>query len=88
MESKWIEFQKLKKPVGRKTDIYHVVTKDGNTLLGMISWYAAWRCYSFSPNSRCVFETQCLKDIVAFIERLMLDRKLQKQKEQFHKDNA
>ena len=78
--SKWIDFQKLKTPASRKTDVYHVVTKDGNSLLGMISWYPAWRCYSFMPNSNCVFETQCLKDIISFIEKLMLERKLEKQK--------
>lgn len=76
--SKWIDFIKLKRPFDRKTDVYQVVTKDGNTLLGIVSWYASWRKYSFMPNSNCVFETQCLKDIVEFIDKLMLERKLNK----------
>ena len=78
--SKWIDFLKLNRPAERKTDVYQVVTKDGNTLLGMVSWYAPWRCYSFQPNSNCVFEHQCLKDIASFLDKLMLERKLEKQK--------
>lgn len=77
--SKWIDFQKLKKPAGRKTDIYHVVTKDGNALLGQISWYGPWRQYAFMPNSNTVFERQCMLDIVRFIHRLMAERKEKKE---------
>lgn len=77
--SKWIDFQKLNRPADRKTDIYHVVTKDGNSLLGTVTWYAPWRCYSFQPNHNTVFEQQCLKDIASFLDKLMLERKLQKQ---------
>ena len=79
--SKWIDFIKLQKPEDRKTDIYNIVTKDPNPfVIGTIRWYPAWRCYSFMPNSNCVFETQCLKDITSFLEKLMLGRKLEKQK--------
>lgn len=73
--SKWIDFVKLKKPSSRKTDIYQVVTKDGRSLLGMISWWAPWRKYTFQPNANCVFETQCLGDIIQFINDLMQARK-------------
>lgn len=73
--SKWIEFVKLRKPTGRKTDIYQVVTKGGDSLLGQVSWYAPWRCYAFYPNSNCVFEKQCLQDITSFIVDLMNERK-------------
>ena len=80
--SKWINFLKLEKPAERKTDVFHVVTKDDITILGRISWYAPWRCYSFQPNSNCVFEHQCLKAIAAFLDTLMLERKLENQKNQ------
>lgn len=76
--SKWIDFIKMSKISGRKTDIYQVVTKDGLSLLGQISWYAAWRKYTFQPNSNCVFETQCLTDIVIFLNNLMIEHKTQK----------
>ena len=73
--SKWIDFIKLRRPAGRKTDIYQVITKDGTSLLGQVSWYAAWRCYAFYPNSNCVFEKTCLQDITDFIVNLMNERK-------------
>lgn len=73
--SKWIDFVKLKRPSWRKTDIYQVVTKDGESLLGQISWWAPWRKYTFQPNANCVFETQCLMDIMVFLNTLMEERK-------------
>lgn len=73
--SKWIDFNKLKKPTDRKTDIYQVVTKDGNTLLGQISWYGPWRQYAFMPNANTVFERQCLTDIMNFIKKIMDEKK-------------
>lgn len=77
--SKWIDIIKLQKPPERKTDVFNVVTKDPNPfLLGKIQWYPSWRCYSFLPANNCVFETQCLKDITAFIDNLMLQRKIEK----------
>lgn len=79
--SKWITIVKMDKPSERKTYIYNVLTKDPNPFsIGKIQWYPPWRCYSFMPTVNCVFETQCLKDITSFIESLMLDRKLEKQK--------
>jgi hypothetical protein len=74
----WIAFIKLNKPPDRKTNIYKIVTKDGLTQLGIISWYAPWRCYAFYPNENCVFEKTCLQDITNFIIKLMEDRKKQK----------
>jgi hypothetical protein len=76
--SKWIEFVKQVKPSFRKTDIYLVMTKDGNSLLGQVAWYAAWRCYAFYPNANCVFEKTCLQDITDFIKNLMEQRKQKK----------
>lgn len=73
--SKWIEFQKLGSVKGRKTDTYHVVTKDGSSSLGTVSWYGPWRCYAFYPNGNCVFEKTCLQDITDFIVGLMNARK-------------
>ena len=74
--SKWIEFVKVEpRPAKMMTDIYYIRTKDGNTMLGQIRWYAPWRKYSFFPYESTVFETQCLCDIVAFINKLMEDRK-------------
>jgi hypothetical protein len=74
-ESKWIKFEKEPVSVKRKTDIYQVWTKDGLYLLGDVRWYASWRKYCFYPCVGTVFETQCLGDIVTFINYLMAERK-------------
>jgi hypothetical protein len=81
MESKWIDFfqrEDLQKGV---TKVYDIVSKDGDALLGKIKWYGPWRCYAFFPQANCLFEKTCLKDITGFIETLMLQRKLERQKQ-------
>ena len=77
--SKWINIIKEHNTGVKKTDTFLIQTKDGNQCIGLIKWYAPWRKYSFFPNRETVYETQCLKDIVAFIDKLMLDRKIEKQ---------
>lgn len=77
--SKWINFSKEWDNGNKKTDTYLIETKDGNQCIGLIKWYAPWRKYSFFPNPNTVYETDCLKDIVSFIEKLMLERKLERQ---------
>jgi hypothetical protein len=79
-ESKWIIFS-LKEDTG-KTKKYFVFTKDEfpsvSLKLGEIKWFGRWRQYAFFPEPETVFEHQCLKDIVAFMEGLMLERKMNK----------
>lgn len=78
-ESKWIIFEEVVIK-DRKTKVYTVRTEEGRTFLGEIKWYGAWRCYAFYPTENTVFEKTCLKDITTFLEKLMLDRKLERQK--------
>jgi hypothetical protein len=77
MESKWINFVECKDT--GKTKYFNVVTKDDIPFkLGEVKWFGRWRQYSFFPESNTVFEKQCLKDIINFIENLMLERKNKK----------
>lgn len=73
MESKYLTFEQI--PYEGKTKRFYVKNKNG-TSLGAIYWYGPWRKYVFNnaPES-CVFDTTCLKDITAFIDNLMLERK-------------
>jgi hypothetical protein len=73
VKSKWIHFPKVR-DIG-KTSVFNVVNKETDFVLGEIKWYASFRKYSFFPSQNCVFETQCLRDIVAFIDALEQDRK-------------
>ncbi len=78
MEGKWIRFEKQPQKDGMKTSVYLIVTTDGNSL-GEIKWFASWRKYCFFPNTNTLYETDCLSDIVKFLNKLMLDRKIEKQ---------
>lgn len=77
--SKWIDF--VEGHSNGITKVFLVKEKEGNGHLGMIKWYSPWRKYSFFPNQNTIFETDCLKDIISFITKLMLDRKVAKQNE-------
>lgn len=77
-EPKYILFKEL--PASGKTKFWEIRTSDGACRLGEIKWFTKWRCYCFFPQAGVsIFDTQCLKDIVAFIEKQMLQRKLEKQ---------
>jgi len=36
--------------------------------LGVLSYYKPWKCYVFSSRPECVFNNECLKDVLDFIE--------------------
>jgi hypothetical protein len=64
--SNWIDF--VEGPPNTKTRTWRVVTKDGATTLGQVSWIARWRCYGLYPAANTVFEQDCLRSIASFIE--------------------
>ena len=86
--SKWIDFSELPRSRSGKTRRFDVVVKDPKPDLlademeraapmGTVSWYGAWRRYAFWPTREIgtVFESQCLRDIAAFCDWLMAERK-------------
>jgi len=58
-----------------KTSVYAVQSKNSGSILGEIRWYAAWRQYTFMPTEETVFNSECLNDIIKFINNLMESRK-------------
>ena len=44
-------------------------------ILGRISWYSQWRCYTFSPAFETIWNKDCLKDIHDFLQQLKNERK-------------
>lgn len=44
-------------------------------ILGRISWYRAWRQYTFSPAFETIWNRECLKDVQDFLQQLMDERK-------------
>lgn len=74
---KWIHFSPLL--FTGKTTVYNCYNTEHGSLLGQVKWYGGFRKYSFFPEQNIVFETQCLKDIAAFLDKLMLERKTERQ---------
>ena len=76
--AKWVKFEECRVKVGRKTRVFLVLAKQGDDQLGIVSWYAQWRRYSLFParpaSGHVVFESDCLRDIAAFCDWLMMDR--------------
>jgi hypothetical protein len=60
---------------GMTTRRLEVRAKKGDVLLGWIRWYGMFRCYSFLPCEGTVYETDCLGDIVATLNRLNAEHK-------------
>lgn len=58
-----------------KTKVFRVTSKGGNFIMGVISWYPAWRRYTFQPGVQTIFDAKCLTDISKFIDDLMRARK-------------
>ena len=77
VESKWIIFKEIENnnPTA-KTKIFAIYPKSNISItLGTIKWFGNFRKYCFFPSPNCIFETQCLTDIIDFINALMEDRK-------------
>ncbi len=78
-DGKWIRFvlYPYVKP-WQKTHVYHVVTIDGGVKLGEVRWWGAWRKYAFFPEASTLYEPTCLRDIAAFIDGLMEERRAER----------
>lgn len=64
----WLRFETLPRPKDRKTDIFRVLTTDGEHELGVVRWYGRWRCFAFFPKESTLFEATCLRDLAAFCQ--------------------
>lgn len=78
MDDKWLIFRCDK--IGERTDIYSVVSKCSNSVLGIIKWYAPWRHYCYFPTDEItldqfVYSDRCLISIGEYIEKLNLIHK-------------
>jgi len=53
---------------GRKTRLWEVTATASDEVLGRISFWGAWRKYTFSPYAGTVYDANCLRDIATFAE--------------------
>jgi len=72
-KSKYMEFDKIGDT--GKTEIWNVISKSSEFILGQIKWYGPWRQYCFYPSPHCVFNNGCMSDIQAFIKVLQDKRR-------------
>lgn len=64
---------------GRKTRIVDVVASKGDyTLLGRISFWSAWRQYTFQPEGDTVFDVKCLNEVTEKIDEMNKERRKKK----------
>jgi hypothetical protein len=56
-----------------KTKVFNTLSV--HVILGQIRWYAPWRRYAYFPVKNTLYDAGCLKEIVQFIDELMLERK-------------
>jgi hypothetical protein len=66
-EGRWCVLVRVERTPGRKTDRFHVVTKDTCDIVGEIRWYARWRKYAFCPKAETAWEETCLLEIAFWI---------------------
>lgn len=78
--SKWLSFNIQPRQDGKKTDIYQVSNRLTGVIVGEIKWYGGFRKYVFAPTNDFIFDASCMTDIGQFLEALMLERKLIKQR--------
>jgi hypothetical protein len=66
---KYINFKVIReKP---KTKVWGIFNSKSGAQLGWVAWYGPWRQYCFSGvDNNCIFNKDCLLDIVDFIEQL------------------
>lgn len=75
MESKYLRFEPVEDGKLRATtELFAVVSKSGQHLLGEVKWFPRWRRYGFFPEEGSVFDATCLQDITAFIDSKMQAR--------------
>lgn len=68
MKSKYIEMVLVKEL--KKTSVWDIRSKRHGYNLGQVKWNPRWRQYCFYPNDATVFNSDCLKSITAFVEKL------------------
>lgn len=65
--SQYLAFE-LQETPGRKTHVWHVVSKHYGDTLGAIKWYGPWRQYILEAEAGVVWNHTCLLDIVSFLQ--------------------
>lgn len=71
---KFLTARRFAPVAGQSTSRWQILGNDG-TILGRVTWYAPWRQYTFDPAECTTFNTGCLRDIVAFLDKANREHK-------------
>lgn len=74
-ETRWLQFFDFGLSDSGKTRRWTVRVKESGDILGEIRWFGRWRRYAFFPGPGTVFEQDCLRDLAAFCEARMAERR-------------
>ena len=69
IKSRYLEFDRI--GYTGKTDVWDVLSKSQESILGKIKWYGPWRQYCFFPSPNTIFNPECMADISKKIKELM-----------------
>lgn len=58
-----------------KTQTYSVDSRSQGLPLGVIKWYGAWRQYTLMPEPETIWNNECLRNVIDFLDGLMRERR-------------
>jgi len=67
----YVRFEEFGESASGLTKIWMVKNSNSNFTVGRVKWQATWRKYIFEPAPNCIFDTNCLSEIVQFVESRM-----------------
>ena len=65
---KYITIRQDNEEMFEKHPVYRIFNNRSGSQLGILSYYRPWKQYVFSSQPECVFNNECLKDVLDFIE--------------------
>jgi hypothetical protein len=69
IKSRYLEFDRI--GYTGKTDVWDILSKSQESILGKIKWFGRWRQYCFYPSPNTIFNPECMADISKKIKELM-----------------
>lgn len=66
--TKYMVFQEVR-PLGAVKSQWVVGNRKSEACLGIIKWYAPWRCWCFFPEPDVVFSADCMEEILKVVRK-------------------
>jgi len=74
VKSKWVKFAIVERLP--KTVRITVRSEEEGGILGVICWWARWRCYAYEPYYATIYEKVCMRDIANLLELLTNNQRI------------